>query len=416
MAKKKTYILGGAQTDFARNWAKEGKGVQALINEVLDDAFADTKLSPSDIESIHVGNFAGGLYNMQGHLGAMAVTYSTNFRGLPTARHEAACASSSIAALAARTEIDAELYDCSLVLGVELMKSVDSKKGGDFLGTAAWYDKEAKGVAFPFPKLFGRLGDVYEQLYGLKYEHLAEISAMNYDNARNNPNAQTREWYMSKDHALSSGSYNMTVGGMIRITDCSQVTDGAAALFLASEKFATEYAKKNGLSISDIPYIEGWGTATAPILFDDKVSEANEAKKSNSYVLPHTRKAITDAYDRAGINGPADLDFVETHDCFTTSEYMAIEHFGLTEPGKAWQAIENGDIRKDGKLPFNPSGGLIGAGHPVGATGARQLLDAHRQLTDQADGYQVENAKRAATLNIGGSATTNVVHIVAVDK
>lgn len=416
MATKKTYILGGAQTDFARNWAKEGKGVQALINEVLDDAFEDAKLNPADIESIHVGNFAGGLYNMQGHLGAMAVTYSEDFRGLPTARHEAACASSSIAALAARTEIDAELYDCSLVLGVELMKSVDSQKGGDFLGTAAWYEKEAQGVSFPFPKLFGRLGDVYEELYGLKYDHLAEISAINYENARANPNAQTRDWYMSKEHALSSGNYNMTVGGMIRITDCSQVTDGAVAIFLASEKFAAKYAEKNGIKLADIPYISGWGHATAPILFDDKVEEAKAANQNNAYALPHTRKAIQDAYQRAGITGPEDLDLVETHDCFTTSQYMAIEHFGLTGPGKAWEAIENGDIRKGGKLPFNPSGGLIGAGHPVGATGSRQLLDAHKQLTNQAGDYQVENAKRAATLNIGGSATTNVVHIVAVDN
>lgn len=417
MAKKKpVYILGGYQTDFARNWSKEGKSIQALIGESLDGAFSETNLSPKDIESIHVGNFAAELYTMQGHLGGMVVNYDKDFRGVPTSRHEAACASGAISALMARTEIEAGHYDLAMVVGVEMMKSVDSKTGGDFLGTAAWYEKEAKGVQFPFPRLFGRLGTVYEELYGLKYEHLAEISAINYDNARKNPVAQTREWYMNKEHALTQGGYNMAVGGMIRISDCSQVTDGAAVVFLASEDFTKKYAKKHGLKMKEIPHIMGWGHATAPMLFDDKTEEAKAAHKKNEYILPHTRKAIVDAYKRAGISGPKDLDFVETHDCFTTSEYAAIEHFGLTKPGEAYKAIEKGDIKIGGKLPFNPSGGLIGAGHPVGATGARQLLDTYKQLTEKAGDYQVEGAQIGATLNIGGSATTNVVHIVGVGK
>ncbi|MCB1199867.1 MAG: acetyl-CoA acetyltransferase [Leptospiraceae bacterium] len=416
---KKVYILGGYQTDFARNWSKEGKGLNALMMEAMDGAFAATSIKPKDVDTIHVGNFAGGLYTMQGHMGAMAVNNSEDLRGKPTSRHEAACASGAIATLMARAEIEAGIYDLAMIVGVEMMKSVDSKRGGDFLGTAAWYEKEAKGVEFPFPKLFGKLGNLYEELYGLKYEHLAEISAINYENARKNPKAQTRDWYMSKEHACSTGQYNMAVGGIIRITDCSQVTDGAASIFLASEKFAEKYAKKHGLKLKNLPYIQGWGHATAPILFDDKAMEARLAQSKSSgkkvYALPHTRKAITDAYKRAGIKGAKDLDAVETHDCFTTSEYAAIEHFGLAAPGEAWKAIEKGDIRIGGKLPFNPSGGLIGAGHPVGATGARQLLDAYKQVTGSAGDYQVKNAKRVATLNIGGSATTNVVHIIGVD-
>ncbi len=412
---KRVYILGGYQTDFARNWSKEGKHLNALFLEVMDGAFAATDIEPKEVQTAHVGNFAAELYNMQGHLGAMVINYHKDLRGIATARHEAACASSAIATLAARTEIEAGHYDLALVIGVEYMKSVDSKTGGDFLGTAAWYEKEAKGVQFPFPKLFGKLGDVYQELYGLKYEYLAEISAINYDNAKRNPLAQTRDWYMNKQHACSSGEFNMAVGGMIRITDCSQVTDGAVALFLASEKYAAEYAKRHDISLEKIPYIMGWGHATAPLLFDDKAEEARELKKKGEYILPATRKAILDAYRRAGLKGAEDIHAVETHDCFTTSEYAAIEHFGLTAPGEAWKAIEQGDIKIGGKLPFNPSGGLIGAGHPVGATGARQILDAWRQVTGKAGDYQVAGAKRVATLNIGGSATTNVVHIIGVD-
>ena len=157
-----------------------------------------------------------------------------------------------------------------------------------------------------------------------------------------------------------------------------------------------------------MPRIQGWGHATAPLTFDAKVAES----KDQPYVLPHTRRAITDAYRRAGIADCWALDGIETHDCFTTSEYMAIDHFGLTNPGESWKAIEEGVIDFGGKLPINPSGGLIGAGHPVGATGVRQLLDASLQVTGKAGDYQVANARRFATLNIGGSGTTSVVFVV----
>jgi len=374
--KSRVYILGGYQTDFARNWSREGKGIQAMINEVMAGAFADTDIDPGDIQSIHVGNFAGELYTMQAHFGALTLNYDPALRGLP-----------------------------------ELMKSVDSKIGGNYLGTAAWYEKECVGIEFPFPKLFDRLYDVYDEIYGVKYEHLAQIATVNYENAKKNPKAQTRNWYMNKKHACSSGEYNRTIGRRLRATDCSQVTDGAAALFLASHKYAEGYAKKHNLNLSKIPYIQGWGHATAPIRFSDK---AEEAKKSQ-YVLPHTRKAILEAFQRSNIHGVEDISCIETHDCFTITEYAAIEHFGLTKPGEGFKAIEDGTIELNGSCPINPSGGLIGGGHPVGATGTRQLLDAYLQVSGKAGDYQVAGAKRVATLNIGGSATTNVVHILGSD-
>jgi acetyl-CoA C-acetyltransferase len=402
------YLLGGYQTDFARNWQKEGKHIAALMREAGRGTLEATGVQPDEVDVAHVGNFAAELYCMQGHLGAFVVDIDPAFRGLATARHEAACASGSIAALAAGAEIEAGRYDCALVLGVEQMKTVDSKRGGDFLGTAAWYEREAEGVAFPFPKLFGKLGDEYDRRYGLKDEHLARISAVNYANAKLNPNAQTRNWYMSYEHACSHGETNPTIGGRIKLTDCSQVTDGAAAVILASEAFAKKYAARTGKKLSDIPQILGWGHATAPMVFTEKMAES----EGNPYVLPHTRKAILDAFRRAGLPGVEAIDAIETHDCFTTSEYMAIDHFGLTAPGESWKAVEEGVIERDGKCAINPSGGLIGAGHPVGATGTRQLLDAFLLATDQAGDYQVRNARRIATLNIGGSGTTSVVHIV----
>jgi len=218
------YILGGYQTDFARNWTKESKHISAMFTEVVTGALEATGIDPKDVEVGHVGNFAAELYAMQGHLGAFLVDVDPAFSGLPTARHEAACASGSIAILAASAELEAERYDLAMVVGVEQMKTVDSARGGDFLGTAAWYEREAAGISYPFPKLFGRLGDEYDKRFGLKDEYLAHISAINYANAKKNPLAQTRGWYMSEDHARSQDRFNQVIGGRIKVSDCSQIT------------------------------------------------------------------------------------------------------------------------------------------------------------------------------------------------
>ncbi|RMF11156.1 MAG: thiolase domain-containing protein, partial [Alphaproteobacteria bacterium] len=190
---------------------------------------------------------------------------------------------------------------------------------------------------------------------------------------------------------------------------CGQITDGAAVVFLANARTAREYAERRGLVLEDIPVIEGWGHRTTHIALAPKL----EASADSDFVFPHVRGAITDAFKRAGLQGVDDLDAIETHDCFTTTEYMAIDHFGITPPGESWKAIEDGTIAMSGRLPINPSGGLIGLGHPVGATGVRMMLDAWKQVTGQAGDYQVAGARRVATLNIGGSATTTVCFIVS---
>lgn len=410
MNNKQVFILGGYQTDFARNWSRENKHIAAMMREAYEGSLVTTGIEPVQISAAFIGNFAAELYCMQAHLGAFFVDFDPCFKGLPTMRLEAACASSSVAVLAAMAHIQAGVYDLICLIGVEQMKTASPAKGGEFLGTAAWYEEECEGIEFPFPKLFGKLGDEYDKRYGLDDKYLAKISDINYSNARNNPNAQTRNWFMNCEHADTVGKYNKTISGRIKVTDCSQITDGAVCLYLASADFAQEYATKRNLNIGRIPRILGWGHTTAPIEFAQKV--ADSAK--DQYVLPVTRQAILKAFERAGIADCWDLDVIETHDCFTTSEYMAIDHFGLTEAGQSWRAIEEGTIEMGGKLPVNPSGGLIGCGHPVGATGARQLLDAYKQVTETAGDYQVPDAKKIATLNIGGTATTNVCCVVGV--
>lgn len=398
------YILGGYQTDFARNWKKEEGGFVDGIKEAVTEGLAQTGLEPAEIEVGHLGNFAGELYCHQGHLGAFILEAGPAFDGLPTSRHEAACASGAIAILAAMADLEAGRYRTAMVIGLEQMKTVGALKGGDFLGTAAWYEREAEGIEFPFPKIFGRLGDEYDARYGLNDEHLDAISRINYANAKKNPKAQTRGW------DPIAPEKNRAIGGRIRLSDCSQITDGAVSLFLAGREFAGEWAQRRGVGLDALPRIKGWGHRTAPILFETKMERA----KSEPYVLPHVRRAIADAWARAGIEGPAGLDGIETHDCFTTSEYMAIDHFGLTAPGESWKAIEEGAIEIGGRCPVNASGGLIGAGHPVGATGVRQALDAALQVRGEAGGTQIEGAKNIATLNIGGSGTTSVSFVVGV--
>lgn len=414
----RVYVLGGAQTDFERNWKKEGKGMVAVLKEVMADGLIHAGLSFDDVKTLNadnrvacfVGNFIAEKYIEQGHLGAFLTEVDPAFYGVPSARYEAACASSSVALDAAQAKIQSGDYDVAIVVGWELMKTVDSKVGGDFLGRAAYYEKESKGIELPFPKLFGRLADEtlkkYPALDEKRYmEALAWISANNYSNAKRNPLAQTRKWFMSYDQASTRGTdTNPLVGGRLAVSDCSQITDGAAVVVLCSEKFIRECGYQGK------PVIKGYGHRTAPMLFDKKITESG----GSAHLLPWTRQAVLDAYGRAGLTVD-DIDVFETHDCFTSSEYAAMSAFGLTEPGKEYEAVESGLISFAGAKPVNPSGGLIGCGHPVGASGARMFLDLYKQVTGTAGGYQVNGARNGMMLNIGGSATTNYVFIVGME-
>lgn len=415
------YILGGSQTDFQRNWSKEGKTFIAMMREAIEDVLQKTNISTEEIINLNkqnkigifVGNFDGEQYLNQGHLGAFLTEINPAFVGIPSARYEAACASGSVAIDAASSKIKVGDYDVAIVLGIEMMKTVDSQTGGDFLGTAAYYEKEAKGISFPFPKLFGQLADTYIQKYSLdekRYmDSLAQISAINYSNSKKNPNAQTRSWFMNLEHANNRNTKNnMLVGGKLAISDCSQVTDGAAVVILSSQKYLEDYKTKRNLSKTEFSEISGWGHRVAPILFSEKILES----KNQNFILPWTRLTVLDALNRANLK-ETDIDVYETHDCFSSSEYMAISAFGITKPGKEYKAIENGLIDFNGNKPINPSGGLIGCGHPVGATGVRMLLDLHKQITGTAGNYQVKKANNSMMLNIGGSATTNFVYIVS---
>lgn len=401
------YVLGGWQSDFARNWAREGIDIAAAFSEALQEGMASTDVAPGDIESGHVGNFVADLFAGQGLLGGFFGQVHPELDGLPTARHEAACASGSVALLAATAEIEAGRYETACVLGIELMRNLPGQIAAEYLGAAMYKGHEFADAAFPWPRAFSDLADEYDLRYGLKYEHLARISEINFANSRNNPNAQTRNWNFDDNSFTADNVANPAIEGRTRKLDCGQITDGTAVVFLASDRWAAEWARKRGVSLSSLSRISGWGHRSAPIAYRGKIRNS----EGQPYVFPQVRRAILDARKRAGIE-LAQIDVIETHDCFAMTEYMAIDHLGITAPGESWRAIEDGVIETGGTLPINPSGGLIGLGHPVGATGVRMVLDAHKQVTGTAGDYQVEGASRVQTLNIGGSTTTTVSFIV----
>ena len=400
-------VLGGWQSDFSRNWAREGMEIADGFAEALGRGLEETGIAPGEIETAHVGNFVASMFAGQGLLGGFFAQVHPELDGLPTSRHEAACASGSMAILAATAEIEAGRYDTACVLGIELMRNVPGQKAAENLGAAIWQGHELQDAVFPWPRAFSDLSEEYERRYGLDYKHLMRISEINFGNARANPNAQTRGWQFTDRSFTDCDEANPVVEGRTRKMDCGQVTDGAAVVFLASDEWAADWARKRGIEPSALSRIAGWGHRSAPISYRSKIKASENAE----YVFPQVRRAVLDARARAGVELES-IDTFETHDCFAMTEYMAIDHLGLTRPGEAWKAIEDGSIEMGGKSPINPSGGLIGLGHPVGATGVRMLLDAHKQVTGAAGDYQVDGARRVQTLNIGGSTTTTASFIV----
>ena len=406
------YLLGGSQTDFARNLAAEGvdDAVFSLISEAAVGAVEDAGIDPGDIQRGHVGNHSSEVFTGQSHLGAMLPAVMDEWRQLPASRHEAACASGSMAALGAMADIEAGYYDVVLVLGVEQMRNVPGTVAANHLGCASWRSREDLGE-LAWPTAFDRIADEISRRHGgMTTEHLSRLVQNSRANARRNPLAQTRDWIETAASFADDDETNPLVQGSLRKSDCGRISDGSSAVVLASREYAERWRTTRGHAELP-PRIKGWGHRTSSMALDEKL----RASVDDEFLFPHLRAAITDSYGRAGITGPEDLDAIELHDCFSISSYMAIDHLGITRPGEGWQAIEDGRMEMGGSIPVNPSGGLLSGGHPVGATGVRMLNDARRQVLGRADETQVEGARNVATLNFGGSVATVASFVVGRD-
>ena len=321
------WILGGYQSDFARNLTKEGLDFADLTREIVDATLAAAKIDAGDVDVVHVANAFGEMFAEQGHLGAMPATVCDGLWDTPASRHEAACASGSVATLAAMADLRAGNYDTALVLGVELEKTVHGDTAARHLGAAAWTGHEGLDAKFLWPSMFATVADEYDRRYGLDETHLRAIAQVNFGNARRNPNAQTREWTVP-DPIADDDASNPLIEGRLRRFDCSQMTDGGAGVVLVTDKYLREHP-----GARPVARIAGWGHRTVGLGLQQKLDRPATGD-SAPYVMPHVRAAALDALRRAQATLD-DVHGIEVHDCFTPSEYLAIDHIGLTGPGES---------------------------------------------------------------------------------
>lgn len=404
------YILGGGRTDFKRNLKKEGKTIRHLIVEAGQKAIKDAKVDPKEIKAAAVGNFNAGQFTRQLHLGAFVPEIDPVLHGIPTMHTEAACASGSLSVLLGAQWVMGGFHDAVLVVGAEQQKTMSSLDGGDVLGAAADYHLEKPEYGdFMFPKLFGRIAQIYIDTYGASADQLAWVAYKNYAHAKLNPLAQMRDADLTYDCASQVSDKNPSVAPPLRISDCSQITDGSAAIVLVSG----QWLDRHGIDKSKLPRMLGFGSTTDYLALE----------KKDAPVFSTARKAAEKAFAMTNGLTPRDMDGVEVHDCFSITEIVAYEILGLAEKGKGAELAMSGatalpQVRNekvsgkfDRQIPVNTGGGLIGDGHPVGATGVRQVYEAYQHLTEQAGARQIEGAKKFLTFNMGGSLTTSVAMI-----
>lgn len=382
-------IVGWGHTPFGR--LKE-KNLEDLIGDAAREAMAHAGIAARDVDGIWLGHFNGGLVR-DGFPSSLALQIDDDLRFTPATRLENACASGSAAVYAARTAIQAGAAKVALVIGVEKMTATDTKGATEALMTAAYQAEESD---ITFPQAFARFADSYFQKYGNQSDILAHIAAKNHKNAMKNPLAQ-----MHKDVGFefcnTVSEKNPLVAAPLRLTDCSLITDGAAALVMVAEDMVDDFDRsvkfRAGVQVNDF----------LPMSRRDLLAFEGPAE------------AFKRAYAEAGIT-VNDLDFAEVHDCFTIAELLVYEAMGLFPKGEGARAIREGVVYADGALPVNLSGGLKAKGHPVGATGVSMHVLSAAQVTGEAGTMQKDGASLGCIFNMGGSGVANYCSILEAEK
>lgn len=412
---RRVFLVGGANTPFVgkghpdfiwKNHPEFGRrdnpGLEETLQSAVEACFAVTGVDPERIDKGYIGNFVGELFSKQGHLGAALAGSHPALAGKAMTRTEGACASGGLALLCAIDAIRAG-YDTVLVAGVEIQSNESARVGADYLARASHYKRQRSIDDFTFPALFGRRTKIYRERYGVSEEDIGRIAVKAYGNANKNPLAHMKARRMDLDTAAASSEknpcflQNAEYAAYIKMSDCSQVSDGGSAAIVVSE----EGLRAMGKSPSDAVEILGYGHSTASLYEDGDLTQ-----------LHTTAAAANKAYAAAGITA-ADVGVAEVHDCFTVTELLMYEALGFAEPGQGALLVREGATDIGGRLPVNTGGGLIGFGHPVGATGVKQVIELFRQLKGQAGAYQVSNAPRhAVAANMGGDDRTSVVTVL----
>ena len=380
-------IVGWAHTPFGR---LDTESVESLIVRVATDAIADAGIVPSDVDEIVLGHFNAG-FSQQDFTASLVLQASPDLRFKGATRVENACATGSAAVHQGLRALEAKAARIVLVVGVEQMTTTPGPEIGRNLLKAS-YVKDEASTEGGFAGVFGKIAASYFQKYGDQSDALAMIAAKNHKNGVGNPYAQLRK-DLGFDFCRTESDKNPFVAGPLKRTDCSLVSDGAAAVVLADVETALRMKKAIAFRAAQ------------------HVSDFLPMAKRDILRFEGCTQAWQRALAQAGI-ALSDLSFVETHDCFTVAELIEYEAMGLVPEGQGARAIKEGWTQKDGKLPVNPSGGLKAKGHPIGATGVSMHALTAMQLAGTAGDIQVRDAKLGGIFNMGGAAVANYVSVL----
>jgi acetyl-CoA C-acetyltransferase len=384
-------VIGVGISKFGELWEKS---LRELFTEVGVKALDNSNVSGSEIDAIYVGSMSAGRFVGQEHIAPLVVDYAgLAERHIPAVRIESACASGGIAFREGYISVASGLYDLVVVGGVEKMTDISGAEATETLATAA--DQEWEGFfGMTFPGMFAMMARRHMHDYGTTPDQLAEVAVKNHSNAMLNPIAHFHR-RITAEQVLEASRVAEPLG----LLDCSPISDGAAAVVLCPTVKAKKYV--------DNPIrIAGSGQGTDTLSLHDR---------KDLCTMEATKRAAREAYERAGVT-PKDINFAEVHDCFTIAEIIAIEDLGFAKKGEGGKVTEEGMTRLDGNLPINPSGGLKAKGHPVGATGVSQVVEAVEQLRGEAGKRQLKGVERGLVHNIGGSGASCAVHILEVPK
>ncbi|EGF93196.1 thiolase, C-terminal domain protein [Asticcacaulis biprosthecium C19] len=380
----KAAIVGWGHTPFGRL----DMSLEDMIQAVSREALADAGLTGEDIDAVWLGNFNAGMVP-DGFCASMILGADPGLRFKPATRLENACASGSAALYAAMDAIASGRVKAALVVGAEKMTAVDGATVTRALGAAS-YQREEAGMSFP--QIFAQFALAYQAKYGDPTEAMAHIATKNHAAAVHNPFAQLRK-PLELDFCLHASDKNPIIAAPLKKTDCSLVSDGAAAIVLVREDMAGDFKRAVGFRAAQ------------------QVNDLLPLSAKDMTAFEGPRRAFAKAYEQAGVS-VGDISFAEVHDCFTIAELLSVEAMGLAAAGKGRELVIDGGTGRNGRLPVNMSGGLKAKGHPVGATGVSMHVIAAKQLTGEAGDMQLHDPKLGMCFNMGGGAVANYVSIL----
>lgn len=383
-------IVGSGHTQFGRLQ----ENLEELIVTATREAVEDSGIDPNDIDAVFLGHFNSGMVT-DGFASSLIHQAYPQLRFKPGMRAENACASGSAAIHAGMNMIRAGQARTVLIVGAEKMTSRSTKEVTQALAGAG-YQNDPVEASLSFPQVFGVAARDYDARHGSPLDAMAKIAVKNHANAMSNPLAHMHKEF-TFEHCSTVSEMNPEIAPPLRLTDCSLVTDGAAALILTTDENAATFPKSVAMRAAE------------------HVNDFLPMSRRDFLAFEGPERAFAQAFKAANVTLD-DIDFAEAHDCFTIAELLTYEAMGLAPKGQGARALEDGTVYRDGALPVNLSGGLKAKGHPVGATGVSMHALAFRQLTNQAGDLQVPDAEMGLLFNMGGSAVANYVSVLEARK